>query len=82
MLWLDKHQPKKLDKMDFHEKLSAQLSALAKSADVPHLLIYGPSGAGKKTRVSAFLREVFGAGAAKLRLEHSSFKTHRKSLLM
>ena len=75
MLWLDAHQPKKLSQLDYHDELTGRLTSMARSADVPHLLVYGPAGAGKKTRVMAFLREVFGAGAAKLRLEHASFKT-------
>ena len=35
---------------------------LAHTGDFPHILIYGPNGAGKKTRAMAFLREVFGEG--------------------
>ena len=36
------------------------------SGDCPHTLFYGPNGAGKKTLILAFLREIYGAGADKV----------------
>lgn len=47
---------------------------LAQRSDVPHLLFYGPPGSGKRTRVFAFLREVYGTAVEKLKVEHRSFK--------
>ena len=36
-LWLDKHRPKKLGKLDFHKKQAEHLEKLVKSGDFPHL---------------------------------------------
>eukprot|EP00742_Colponemidia_sp_Colp-10_P007428 GILJ01007998.1.p1 GENE.GILJ01007998.1~~GILJ01007998.1.p1 ORF type:complete len:365 (-),score=49.20 GILJ01007998.1:159-1139(-) len=44
------------------------------SNDFPHMLFYGPSGGGKKTRVMALLREVYGSGVEKMKVEHRQFK--------
>lgn len=47
-------------------KATFALFKKAGSGDFPHLLFYGPSGAGKKTRISATLRELFGPGVEKV----------------
>lgn len=67
-LWVNKYQPKKLDKLTYHNDLSQRLCALAQS-EFPHMLVYGPSGAGKKTRVAATLRELFGDRATKIKMD-------------
>ena len=66
-LWVDKHRPLALDKVDYGKEQAQALSRLAASGDLPHLLFYGPSGAGKKTRVMALLRAIFGSGVEKVR---------------
>ena len=43
-----------------------ELRDQANSGDFPHLLIYGPSGAGKKTRIVATLKELYGPAAEKV----------------
>jgi replication factor C subunit 3/5 len=74
-LWVDKHRPKTLDKLDYHKDQAAQLKRLVNAGDFPHLLVYGPSGAGKKTRIICVLRELYGAGVEKLKVEHQTFTT-------
>ena len=47
----------------------------AASPDFPHLLFYGPSGAGKKTRILATLRALYGSGAEKIKIDARVFQT-------
>ena len=74
-LWVDKYRPSQLHKLDYHHELSAQLKRLVESGDFPHLLFFGPSGAGKKTRIMCTLRELYGVGVERLRIEHMTFQT-------
>ncbi|CAB1114662.1 unnamed protein product [Ectocarpus sp. CCAP 1310/34] len=75
MLWVDKHRPKSLDSLDVHPELTTRLGAMSEDGEIPHLLFYGPAGSGKKTRVLALLKRIYGPGAERVRLEHRSFKT-------
>ncbi|XP_076343731.1 replication factor C subunit RfC38 isoform X2 [Tachypleus tridentatus] len=77
-LWVDKHRPTSLSKLDFHKKQATHLKKLVHGGDFPHLLVYGPSGAGKKTRIICLLRELYGSGTEKLRIEHQHFQTPSK----
>ncbi|XP_014664607.1 PREDICTED: replication factor C subunit 3-like [Priapulus caudatus] len=72
-LWVDKYRPTQLGKLDYHKGQAEHLKKLVNGGDFPHLLIYGPSGAGKKTRIMCLLRELYGAGVEKLRIEHQNF---------
>ncbi|KAI5288876.1 Replication factor C (RF-C) subunit, partial [Ascosphaera acerosa] len=47
----------------------------AQSGDFPHLLVYGPSGAGKKTRIIATLKELFGPGVERIKIDARVFQT-------
>ncbi|GJE88606.1 P-loop containing nucleoside triphosphate hydrolase protein [Phanerochaete sordida] len=74
-LWVDCYRPKSLDELHYHDGLSARLRSLAASGDFPHMLFYGPSGAGKKTRIACTLKELFGKGVEKLKIDQRVFLT-------
>jgi replication factor C subunit 3/5 len=59
MLLIDKHAPKHIDDVFFHEDIVEQLKILSKKEDLPHMLFYGPSDSGKKTLVNQFLEMIF-----------------------
>ncbi|XP_012273877.1 replication factor C subunit 3 [Orussus abietinus] len=77
-LWVDKHRPATLDKLDYHLIQAKQLKNMVDQGDFPHLLIYGPPGAGKKTRIRCIIRELYGSGVEKLRNEIMNFETPSK----
>lgn len=76
-LWADKYRPKALAKLSYHDDITEQLSKLADSGpNFPHLLVYGPSGAGKKTRIMAMLRRLYGTGSIdNLKVDVKTFVT-------
>lgn len=80
MLWVDKYRPRRLDQLTYHPNLTHMLRKMVTSGNFPHLLFYGPPGAGKKTRVLALLQEVFGKGVTKIKTEHRSFKVNSKTI--
>jgi len=82
MLWVDKHRPIELSQLDYHDEVSDRLASLAKNpSSFPHLFFYGPSGAGKRTRISALLGALFGPSAHKLRLDQRTFQTPTKKTI-
>lgn len=78
-LWVDKYRPKKLEQLDYNLGISVILTKLAKAEDFPHLLFYGCSGAGKKTRIMAFLNQIYGSGVFKMKTELKEFKVNKTS---
>lgn len=73
--WVDKYRPKKLENLSYHEGITKSLTALASTGDFPHLLVYGPPGAGKKTRIYSTLNELFGGQVEKLKIDVKTFTT-------
>ncbi|TFK36633.1 P-loop containing nucleoside triphosphate hydrolase protein [Crucibulum laeve] len=80
-LWVDQFRPRTLDTLHYHKGLSERLKSLAASGDFPHMLFYGPSGAGKKTRITCTLRQLFGAGVEKLKIDQRVFLSPSKRKL-
>jgi len=64
-LWCDQYRPSTLVELTQHPELNERLKCIAKFPDFPNLLVQGPAGAGKMTRVYCLLREIFGNGIYK-----------------
>lgn len=74
-LWVDKYRPRDFSKLDYHIEQAGSLKRLCEQQDFPHLMFFGPSGAGKKTRIMCILRELYGNGVERLRSETMHFTT-------
>ena len=59
MFFVDKYIPKNINDVFFHKKIYELLEIMANDNSVPHLLLHGPRGCGKKTMVNIFLQLLF-----------------------
>lgn len=68
MLWIDKYQPRYLKDLKCNKELNSLLEKITSNSNgnIPHLLFYGPSGGGKKVRISSVLHEIFGDSVDKV----------------
>ena len=80
ILWMDKYKPKTLEDLTFHPNQTKLLQSLADNSEFPHLIFYGPDGAGKKTRVHCFLSKVYGEGIYKMNTINKELKIKSKSI--
>lgn len=75
-LWVDKYRPKTLDSLSHNNELTNLLKSLShQPRDLPHLLLYGPNGSGKKTRCMSLLESIFGSGVYRLKIDVRQFVT-------
>lgn len=77
-LFCDKYKPGSLASVDYHQLQANQLKNLISAGDFPNLFIFGPSGAGKRTRIDLLLKEIYGPGAEKIHIQNETFETPSK----
>lgn len=79
-IWERKHQPKELKDLAIHPTVTQLLFSVAKSFSFPHLLFCGPPGSGKKTRIYAFLRELFHRDVGTIHVNHRVIELPNKKI--
>ncbi|KAL7573143.1 hypothetical protein ACA910_018810 [Epithemia clementina (nom. ined.)] len=60
MPFVEKYRPKSLDDVVGNEETVSRLRAIAKTGNLPNLILSGPPGTGKTTSVHALARELLG----------------------
>jgi replication factor C subunit 3/5 len=59
MFLFEKYRPKKINDLVFNKKILEQLMFIASNENIPHIIIAGPVGGGKKTLVKFFLEALY-----------------------
>ena len=59
-LLIDKYRPKSLADLTFNKDANLFLTAVAKQKDMPHMILEGTRGAGKRLRAQLYLKEKYG----------------------
>lgn len=57
--WIEKYRPKTLDEILSHDNIISTLRTFINNKCLPHLLFYGPSGAGKTSMIVATAKELY-----------------------
>ena len=62
MFLFEKYRPHNINNFLFNKEILEQLIHIASNEDIPHIIISGPSGGGKKTLVKFFLEALYDSG--------------------
>ena len=74
VIWAEKYKPYEFGSLLYNNDIEVKLKKLISNDDFPHLLFYGPNGAGKRTLAKCILSELFGEGALKMKSEIKEFE--------
>lgn len=76
----EKYHPRNLDELTHNHQVTQLIKSIACKSDFPHMIFYGPDGAGKKTRIKILLQAIFNESVYKISVESKEFKIGSKSI--
>lgn len=79
-LYIDRYKPATFDQIGFCEDANEKLACLARSDGVPHIILKGRRGSGKRTRAMLFLKEKFGNGVFNIKNSQIEYETTNKTI--
>jgi len=59
-LLINEFEPKTIDDVFFHRDIYEMLEKMSSDGSIPHVIIHGPIGSGKKTMINIFLKMIYG----------------------
>jgi replication factor C subunit 3/5 len=77
ILWTSKYCPTAFNDLQSNAQLNDKLVQLSKTVNLPHLILYGPDGAGKRCRINCLLAKIYGRSA--LRTTKETYTTKNNS---
>jgi replication factor C subunit 3/5 len=66
MFLIDKYTPKSIEDVKFHKDIIDMLKIMSEDDSIPHLILYGPEGSGKKTIMKLLLEMMYDKSINKL----------------
>lgn len=79
-LFIDKYRPQTFKDILFNHNIAKQLIACAKSDDIPHMIIHGPNGSGRKTFAHLYVKEKYNRPNILMRKQKMDIKYASKNI--
>jgi replication factor C subunit 3/5 len=79
-LFIDKYRPQSFDEIQFNQDVAKKFIACSKNNQIPHIVIKGPNGSGKKTFANLYIRTKYGKSNLQMRHQHLEINHASKSI--
>ena len=80
MLYIDKYRPKTFEDVKFNHKVAGQLKACSHADNIPHIIINGPRGSGRKTFSELYVQEKYHKNDLRMKQQKTEIKYANKTV--